>query len=139
MNDSYGVSTQVQVIRINLLGIKGPSKSFSPVNLPPPAASEAALDLSTKIHLQRSHSLQISDGDGFLDAIDTKPTTLGPCPDNVTTCRTAVIWKVYFGDGTGTFPETDDAHIWNAPKATLDSDYWEKRVAMRISSCDAPP
>jgi RHS repeat-associated protein len=106
-----------------------PIPVLSPVNLPPPAASEAALDLSTTIHYSVPTLFDI-DGDGFLDAIDTKPTTLGPCPDNLL-LQNGCHWKVYFGNGTGTFPETDDAHIWNVPKATLDSDYWEKK------NCDA--
>lgn len=108
---------------------QGAFRVRSPVTLPLPAG-ENALDLSTVTHYSVPTLFDI-DGDGFLDAIDTKSTTLTQPCSNELLLREGCDWTVYFGDGTGSFPETLAAHKWEVPKATLDSDNWE------IESCDA--
>lgn len=58
------------------------------------------------------------DGDGFLDIIASKKEGQLGCTSGIllSTCD----WTVYFGNGTGSFPTRDEAHIWKVPKIILD-------------------
>ncbi len=93
----------------------------SPLTLPP-SSSEEKIDTSKFTHYSVPALFDI-DGDGFLDMIDTDDTVL-------TTCTNELLlkdcdWTVYFGNGTRSYPQTVDAHIWNVPTpVTLASDKW---------------
>ncbi len=101
-----------------------PMNVHSPVSLTRPAG-EDALDLSTFVHYSVPSLFDI-DGDGFLDAIDTKTTTLAPCTNGLL-LGAGCDWTVYFGDGTGTFPLLRDAYVWEVPQAKLASDDWKQQ------------
>lgn len=60
------------------------------------------------------------DQDGFIDVIDTQDVTVEGCTAvNNDILLRACDWRVYFGDGTGSFPARNDAHVWRVPKVTL--------------------